>query len=30
MRTDKTTVVALHQDYLSFNIEPKGIVGEDN
>jgi hypothetical protein len=25
-----TTVVALHQDYPSFNIEPKGIVGDDN
>jgi hypothetical protein len=24
------TVVALHQDYLSFNIEPKGIVGDDD
>jgi hypothetical protein len=30
MRTDKTTVVALYQDYPGFNIEPKGIVGEDN
>jgi hypothetical protein len=29
-RTDKTTIVALHKDYPSFNIEPKGTVGEDN
>jgi hypothetical protein len=27
---DKTTIVALHQDYFGFNIEPKETVGEDN
>jgi hypothetical protein len=24
------TIVALHQDYLGFNIEPKEIVGDDD
>jgi hypothetical protein len=24
------TVVALHQDYLGFNIEPKGTVADDD
>jgi hypothetical protein len=24
------TVVALHQDNLGFNIEPKGTVGDDD
>jgi hypothetical protein len=24
------TIVALHEEYLDFNIEPKGTVGDDD